>query len=70
MLRDTLKQEIDKLSETQLPRIAEFIALIKLQDKQILTDAPFWKSATSTERAQDFRVWINQLPKTRSWITF
>lgn len=64
MLRDTLKQEIDKLSESQLLRIAEFIDLVKLKDKQISTSVPFWQSATSTERAQDFRDWSKQLPKT------
>jgi hypothetical protein len=64
MLRDVIRQEIDKLSESQLKRIAEFIALVKLQPQAMSAKVPFWKSATPTERAQDFRVWVEQLPKT------
>lgn len=64
MLRDALRQEIDKLNESQLLRIAELIDLVKLKDQQISTSVPFWQSATPTERTQDFRDWIRQLPKT------
>ena len=64
MLRETLKQEIDKLSETQLRKIADFVTSIKAQAQQLNKIMPFWQRATPTERAQDFREWVNQLPKT------
>ncbi|MCG6138417.1 MAG: hypothetical protein MET45_27975 [Nostoc sp. LLA-1] len=64
MLRDTLKQEIDKLNESQLKIIADFIASVKLQTQLVPTSLPFWQSATPAERAQDFRGWVEQLPKT------
>ncbi len=64
MLRDVLKQEIDRLNEGQLKRIAEFITLVKYQTQQVTIDVPFWKNATPTERVQDFKVWVEQLPKT------
>ena len=65
MLRDTLKQKIDQLNEDQLQRIAEFIAVVKRQTQSNqFTSVPLWKSATPTERAQDFRTWVEQLPKT------
>ncbi|MBE9041789.1 hypothetical protein IQ235_13465 [Oscillatoriales cyanobacterium LEGE 11467] len=66
MLRDALKQEIDRLSESQLKRIAEFITLVKHQTQQVAIDVPFWKSATPAERSQDFRAWVERLPKTGS----
>ncbi|BFM38215.1 unknown protein [Synechocystis sp. LKSZ1] len=64
MLRDTLKQEIDKLSEVQLARIAELITLVKLQTQDVPASVPFWQHATPKERAQSFRAWVEQLPKT------
>lgn len=65
MLRDTLKQKIDQLNEDQLQRIAEFITVVKRQTpSDESTHVPFWQSATPTERAQDFRTWVEQLPKT------
>lgn len=63
MLRDTLKQEIDKLSESQLRKIADFVISIKVQTQQLSKTIPFWQRATPTERAQDFRDWVAQLPK-------
>jgi hypothetical protein len=64
MLRETLKQEIDKLSESQLRKIADFVTSIKAQAQQLTKIVPFWQRATPTERAQDFREWVTQLPKT------
>ena len=64
MLRDTLKLEIDQLSDEQLKKIADFIALIKGQTHQLAKATPFWQRATPLERAHDFRVWVSQLPQT------
>ncbi|MDY6938710.1 MAG: hypothetical protein SWY16_13680 [Cyanobacteriota bacterium] len=64
MLRNILKQEIDRLNESQLKRIAEFITLVKDQTQQVAINAPFWKRATPTERVQDLQAWIERLPKT------
>ena len=64
MLRETLKQEIDKLSDSQLRKIADFINLVKAQVQQVVQAIPFWQHATPVERAEDFRRWVAQLPKT------
>ncbi|AFY69125.1 hypothetical protein Pse7367_0825 [Thalassoporum mexicanum PCC 7367] len=58
MLRETLKHEIDQLSDSQLAKIADFINSIKTQA------IPIWQSATPIERAEDFRAWVAQLPET------
>ena len=63
MLRETLKQEIDKLSDSQLKRIADFIDSVKTQAQQLVQIVPFWQRATPIERAEDFRRWVSQLPK-------
>ena len=63
MLRETLKQEIDNLSDSQLRIIADFVASIKTPAQQLKKSVPFWQHATSEERAQDFRTWVAQLPK-------
>lgn len=64
MLRDTLKQEIDQLTDNQLEKIAEFIVLVKYQTQNLATTEQFWKRSTPSERVQDFRAWIKQLPET------
>ncbi|MBE9115420.1 hypothetical protein IQ249_05850 [Lusitaniella coriacea LEGE 07157] len=64
MLRDVLKQEIDRLNDNQLQRIAEFLYLVKSQTQYLAQTVPFWQKATPTERAQDFLAWVEQLPKT------
>ena len=64
MLRETLKQEIDTLNESQLSRIAEFIMSIKAHAQQLVKAVPFWQRATPEERSQDFRAWVAGLPKT------
>jgi hypothetical protein len=65
MLRETLKQEIDQLSESQLRKLADFVASIKNQAQQLAKSVPFWQRATPIERAEDFRAWVAQLPETR-----
>ena len=64
MLRETLKQEIDQLSDGQLRKIADFINLIKTQAQQIAQAIPFWQRATPAERSEDFRRWVAQLSQT------
>ncbi|NEP58417.1 MAG: hypothetical protein F6K31_15595 [Symploca sp. SIO2G7] len=64
MLRDTIKQEIEQLSESQLIKVAEFISLVKLQTQQTSKNTPFWQCATPVQRVQNFRAWVEQLPKT------
>lgn len=64
MLRETLKQEIDNLSESQLQRIAAFINLVKIQAQPPQEIKPFWQRATPVERAEEFRSWVSQLPDT------
>ncbi|PSN18708.1 hypothetical protein C7271_11105 [filamentous cyanobacterium CCP5] len=63
MLRDALKQEIDKLSELQLRKIADFVTSLKAQSQQPSKPVPFWQSATPAERSQDLRAWTAHLPK-------
>lgn len=64
MLRETLKREIDSLNESQLTRVAEVVAALKIQSQQLDRGVPFWKRATPEERAQDLRRWVAGLPKT------
>jgi hypothetical protein len=63
MLRETLKQEIDQLSESQLRQIADFVTAIKEQAHKLAESAPLWQQATCVERAKDFRAWVAQLPE-------
>jgi hypothetical protein len=65
MLREKLKQELDRLNEDQLKKIADFISLIESEYNQAtLSFVPFWQTATAEERAKEFRDWISQLPTT------
>ncbi|NEZ54994.1 hypothetical protein D0962_37920 [Leptolyngbyaceae cyanobacterium CCMR0082] len=64
MLRENLKQEIDKLNDSQLRKIADFINSVKAQAQQLAQSMPFWQRATPVERADNFRRWVAQLPKT------
>ena len=64
MLRETLKQEIDKLSDSQLRKIADFVDSVKTQTQQLAKIIPFWQQATPVERAENFCKWIAQLPNT------
>lgn len=63
MLRETLKHEIDTLSESQLARIAVFVDVVKSQAQTWLKAMPFWQSASPADRARDFRIWTAGLPK-------
>ena len=64
MLKDTLKKEIDGLNDEQLKKIADFVILLKAQDKQKTQVKPFWQRATPEERSQNFREWVSQLSHT------
>lgn len=65
MLREQLKQQIDRLNEDQLQKIADFINLIQSQSEQLTSyKIPFWQTATPAERAREFRNWVSQLPRT------
>ncbi|AFZ29270.1 hypothetical protein Glo7428_0678 [Gloeocapsa sp. PCC 7428] len=57
MLREKLKQELDKLSDEQLKKVADFIAQYKQG-----TSSLFWQKATSAQ-TREFREWVSQLPK-------
>lgn len=66
VLRETLKQEIDKLNEDQLVGIAEHIMSLKAQTQNGIKTGPFWESATPHERSQDFLEWVSGLKGTGS----
>ncbi|MGK7903944.1 MAG: hypothetical protein AB4352_21565 [Hormoscilla sp.] len=60
MLKENLKQEIDKLSDEQLKIIADLIASREFETGKLERVASRWQ--TPEERARDFRAWISQLP--------
>jgi len=62
--RDSVKQQIDALSESQLAQITEFISSLRNQTVRKLKIEPFWQVATPEERSQDFLQWVNALQKT------
>ena len=64
MLRETLKQEIDKLDESQVREIVDFVDSIKARAQQLARAVPFWQRTTPVERADEFRTWVAQLPRT------
>lgn len=59
MIRDNLKNEIGQLSLDELKEIAEFVASLKNRSQTI----PFWQISTPKERAENFRLWVKQLPQ-------
>jgi hypothetical protein len=63
MLREDLKKELDKLNDEQLKKIADFIADLELQPREVTSSVPLWQRATPSRRAREFREWILQLPK-------
>lgn len=63
MLREKLKQDLDKLNEEQLKKIADFIAFVEFQSRQVESSVPFWQRATAAERARELNEWVSQLPK-------
>ena len=65
MLREKLKQELDRLDEEQLQKIAIFISFIESKSVPSTSSFfPLWQRATPTERAREFRDWVSQLPLT------
>jgi hypothetical protein len=66
MLREDLKKELDKLSDEQLRKIADFIAFIECQPEQVASSPLFWQRTTPFERAREFREWVLQLPQSSS----
>lgn len=66
MLREELKKELDKLNDEQIEKIADFIAFVEFQSKQVTSPTPFWQRSTPVERSREFRRWISQLPKNGS----
>jgi predicted metalloendopeptidase len=63
MLREELKQRLDKLDDEQLKKIADFIASIETQSKQAARSTPAEQKAISVEKAKEFRKWISHLPQ-------
>lgn len=63
MLRETLKHEIDTLSESQISKIAAFVDVLKSHAQTWMKTVPFWQSSTPAERSRDFRTWASGLPK-------
>ncbi|MFM6190802.1 hypothetical protein [Planktothrix sp.] len=60
MLREKLKQELDKLNEDQLKKVANFISLMESQSSQVTSFfVPLWQKATPTQRAIEFRFSIS-----------
>ncbi len=64
MLREKVKQEIDKLSEDQVKQVQSFIVAIQVQCEQLQKPERFWQTATQEEWLKDFREWTRQFPKT------
>lgn len=58
MLRETLKQEIDRLDESQLRQIADLVASMRVGQASV----PFWQRATPAERVERFQAWVEALP--------
>ncbi|MBD1896868.1 hypothetical protein [Coleofasciculus sp. FACHB-129] len=63
MLREKLKQDLDKLNEEQLKKLADFIAFLEFQSRRVESSVPFWQRETPVERARELREWVSQLPK-------
>lgn len=62
MLRDTLKSEIDQLSEEHLEVLAKLIEKLKAQSQY---SKPLWKRATPQERAKELRQWASDRATTQ-----
>ncbi|MBE9040259.1 hypothetical protein IQ235_05560 [Oscillatoriales cyanobacterium LEGE 11467] len=48
-LKESLKQELDKLNEEQLKQVANFIAFVEFATTRV--NIPFWQTATPAQRA-------------------
>ncbi|MBD2082789.1 hypothetical protein [Leptolyngbya sp. FACHB-17] len=64
MLKEKVKQEIDKLNEEQLKQVERFIALIKIKVVTPQAVLQSWDAVTPEEWTKSFREWAAQLPKT------
>lgn len=64
MLKEKVKQEIDKLNDEQLKQVESFIASIQAQFEQSQTPKRFWETATKEEWLKSFHEWVEQFPKT------
>lgn len=64
MLKEKVKQEIDKLNDDQLKQVESFISAIQAQAESSEKTPRFWQTATREERIKDILEWTAQLPKT------
>ncbi|GAP97536.1 hypothetical protein [Leptolyngbya sp. NIES-2104] len=64
MLRDKVKQEIDRLNEDQLKQVEGFIASIKHQAEKPQALLQSWNAVTPEEWVKSFQEWTAHLPKT------
>ena len=64
MLREKIKQELYKLNEQPREKLADFIAFIEFQTKQVSYAGAFWQEVTPEARTKEFREWVSQLPQT------
>jgi hypothetical protein len=63
MLREKLKKVIDKLRSEQFKKFSDLIAAQEFESTEVETSHPLWKKLTPTQRDQEFREWVSQLPK-------
>ena len=69
MLREDLKQEIDDLSEEQLIKLSDFLALIQLQARENQKTIDLKQQVSYKQRAEEFKQWVMQLPKDSNTIS-
>lgn len=62
MVKEKLKEEIDKLNEDKQKKIADYMALIQFQSKQVELWYPYWQR-TPSQRAREFPEWVSHLSK-------
>ncbi|MGG6268030.1 hypothetical protein ACQ4M3_15435 [Leptolyngbya sp. AN03gr2] len=64
MLKEKVKQQIDKLNEEQLKQVESFIASIELESEKTQASLQSWDAVTPEEWVKSFQQWTAQLPKT------
>ncbi|MBE9012258.1 hypothetical protein IQ250_18840 [Pseudanabaenaceae cyanobacterium LEGE 13415] len=64
MLKEKVKQQIDKLNDEQLKQVESFITAIQVQSEQSQTSKRYWETATKEEWLKSFHEWTQQFPKT------
>lgn len=62
MLKEKVKEEIDKLNDNQLKQVESFIASIQLEAEN--SAVPLWQRTTPAERAKNLEAWASQFPPT------